>query len=92
MILNSINVDNLVELKEKSDYLKSLFEKSKMTDIQIEEIYENYKDLCNLYGNDILEVAVRSSALAEDMPNASFAGQQDTYLNVKGKENFNIFC
>lgn len=86
MILNSINVDNLVELKEKSDYLKSLFEKSKMTDIQIEEIYENYKDLCNLYGNDILEVAVRSSALAEDMPNASFAGQQDTYLNVKGKE------
>jgi pyruvate,water dikinase len=42
-----------------------------------------YQRLCDRYGEDT-EVAVRSSATAEDLPDASFAGQQETYLNVQG--------
>ena len=46
-------------------------------------IGDAYKDLC---GNNDLEVAVRSSATAEDLPQASFAGQHESYLNIKGEE------
>lgn len=46
-------------------------------------IGEAYQKLCERYGEDT-EVAVRSSATAEDLPDASFAGQQETYLNVQG--------
>ena len=49
-------------------------------------IVERYDSL----GNKIVKeatVAVRSSATAEDLPTASFAGQQDTYLNISGKDN-----
>lgn len=47
-------------------------------------IIDAYKNLCD---NDYFEVAVRSSATAEDLPEASFAGQHDTFLNIKGEEN-----
>ncbi|MFM9152864.1 MAG: PEP/pyruvate-binding domain-containing protein, partial [Methylocystis sp.] len=47
------------------------------------EIKEALEDLASEYGQD-LTVAVRSSATAEDLPNASFAGQHDTYLNIHG--------
>ena len=46
-------------------------------------ITEAYQQLCEKYGSDT-DVAVRSSATAEDLPDASFAGQQETYLNVHG--------
>ncbi len=49
----------------------------------IKEIADAYKDLCAEYGNNV-DVAVRSSATLEDLEDASFAGQQDTYLNVRG--------
>ncbi|MCM1126482.1 MAG: PEP-utilizing enzyme [Lachnospiraceae bacterium] len=49
-----------------------------------EEVSRNYLDLCKSSGNSSQRVAVRSSATAEDLPDASFAGQQETYLNVVG--------
>ncbi len=49
------------------------------------EIVTAYEQLSAHYDQDAIDVAVRSSATAEDLPHASFAGQQDTYLNVKGK-------
>ncbi|MCM1102182.1 MAG: PEP-utilizing enzyme [Clostridium sp.] len=49
-----------------------------------EEVSHNYLALCRDSGTDALRVAVRSSATAEDLPDASFAGQQETYLNVVG--------
>ena len=49
-------------------------------------IAEAYKELGEKVGQADPFVAVRSSATAEDLPDASFAGQQDTYLNVKGAE------
>ena len=51
-----------------------------------EEIVAAYLQLCRQYGPDA-DVAVRSSATAEDLPDASFAGQQETYLNIRGPHN-----
>lgn len=45
-----------------------------------------YQELCDRAGGEITSVAVRSSATAEDLPDASFAGQQETFLNVVGEE------
>ncbi|MBD2481640.1 MULTISPECIES: phosphoenolpyruvate synthase [Planktothrix] len=52
---------------------------------------EEYKEECKRYANDV-DVAVRSSATAEDLPDASFAGQQETYLNVYGEEGVLESC
>lgn len=45
-----------------------------------------YRELCRRAGKDDADVAVRSSATAEDLPDASFAGQQETYLNIRGED------
>jgi pyruvate,water dikinase len=50
-----------------------------------EAILSAYRELSERTGNTELSVAVRSSATAEDLPDASFAGQQETYLNVRGE-------
>ena len=52
-----------------------------------DEIVSSYKKLSELYKEENTDVAVRSSATAEDLPGASFAGQQETFLNVQGPEN-----
>lgn len=51
-----------------------------------QQIAQAYKILSDRYKHKNVDVAVRSSATAEDLPTASFAGQQDTYLNIKGKK------
>lgn len=51
-----------------------------------EQVSQNYLLLCEDSGNSSLRVAVRSSATAEDLPDASFAGQQETYLNIVGMD------
>ena len=50
-------------------------------------VREAYAELCRQAGSDDIAVAVRSSAVAEDLPDASFAGQQETFLNVCGVED-----
>ena len=55
------------------------------------EILDAYRKLQEEYGEDV-SLAVRSSATAEDLPTASFAGQQDTYLNIKGEESLLDTC
>jgi pyruvate,water dikinase len=51
-----------------------------------------YAALCERAGKTDMDVAVRSSATAEDLPDASFAGQQETYLNVRGKTALLDYC
>jgi pyruvate,water dikinase len=51
-----------------------------------EEVRAAYRDLSSRYGSDAVDVAVRSSASAEDLPEASFAGQQESFLNVTGED------
>ena len=56
-----------------------------------EELRQGYNDLSLEYGPSP-DVAIRSSATAEDLPTASFAGQQETYLNIRGTENLLTTC
>lgn len=79
-ILSMTDVDNTDELKRASKEIRSLIESIEIPQDIKQEIVESYTKL----GSDF--VAVRSSATAEDLPDASFAGQQDTFLNVKGEE------
>jgi pyruvate,water dikinase len=51
-----------------------------------------YRELCQRAGNQITDVAVRSSATAEDLPDASFAGQQETFLNIRGESSLLDAC
>jgi len=51
-----------------------------------EAIRSAHEELCKRLNTNVVSVAVRSSATAEDLPDASFAGQQETYLNVKGED------
>ncbi|OYT61453.1 MAG: phosphoenolpyruvate synthase, partial [Thermofilum sp. ex4484_15] len=72
--------------EEASKRIRRLIETTPMPkDIEI-EIRENYRKLCQRVGKEKEYVAVRSSATAEDLPDASFAGQQETYLNVVGED------
>lgn len=57
----------------------------------VDEIRNAYKKLEDEYGENT-DVAVRSSATAEDLPTASFAGQQETYLNIRGTTNLLVTC
>jgi pyruvate,water dikinase len=50
------------------------------------KIVTAYDELSQQFGNEDVDTAVRSSATAEDLPNASFAGQQETYLNIRGRD------
>ena len=83
----TIDVNDIESLEKDSEKLRNLVISGNFTDNQEKLIKTNYDELCNLYHKNNLEVAVRSSAIAEDLPNASFAGQQDTYLNIKGYDN-----
>jgi len=72
--------------EEASKRIRKLIETTPMPkDIEM-EIRENYRKLCQRVGKEREYVAVRSSATAEDLPDASFAGQQETYLNVIGED------
>jgi rifampicin phosphotransferase len=64
--------------------IRAVFEKGKFPPDLEQEIITTYRQLCRQVGRENLAVAVRSSATAEDLSGASFAGQQDTYLNQRG--------
>ncbi|HIP34977.1 MAG TPA: phosphoenolpyruvate synthase, partial [Methanothermococcus okinawensis] len=86
-ILKDVDVNNPEELNKKSEEIRKLILDAKMPkDLEI-IIIESYNRLCEESGEEEVFVAVRSSATAEDLPDASFAGQQETYLNIKGAEN-----
>ncbi|CZR49015.1 putative phosphoenolpyruvate synthase [Fusarium proliferatum ET1] len=73
-------------LPEIGHAIRTLFLRGTWPADTAEAILSGYRDLCDKVGVDDLSVAVRSSATAEDLPDASFAGQQETYLNVQGSE------
>lgn len=85
-ILSGLDVNDTKELTKASKEIRKLIETAKMPDDLRLSIIESYHRLCEMSGGEEVFVAVRSSATAEDLPDASFAGQQDTYLNIKGAE------
>ncbi|NOH79805.1 phosphoenolpyruvate synthase [Vibrio sp. RE86] len=81
-LLDELNVEDVDALRKTGATIRQwVLDAPFPADLE-QDIRENYQELIN--GNDELSVAVRSSATAEDLPDASFAGQQETFLNVKG--------
>lgn len=83
-ILEKTDINNPVQLNKASRDIQNLFIKGEIPEDLKNIIIENYKALSQKFNEQETFVAVRSSATAEDLPNASFAGQQATFLNVKG--------
>ena len=88
-MLRGIDPNNVTELERRAEEIKKLILETPMPKDIEEEIRKAYRELAKRVGvePDKLRVAVRSSATAEDLPDASFAGQQDTYLNVIGEDS-----
>ncbi|OQY95563.1 MAG: phosphoenolpyruvate synthase [Sphingobacteriales bacterium UTBCD1] len=82
-IVQQLDRENYSNLKETGRKARQMLLAAKMPDDLRAEIIKAYKELC---GQTYFEVAVRSSATAEDLPQASFAGQHESYLNIKGEE------
>jgi len=85
-ILSGLNVKNVDDLRVRGALIRKTIMQAKFPSDFEEEMRGAYRELCQKCGRDNLVVAIRSSATAEDLPNASFAGQQDTYLNIIGEE------
>ncbi|RLC34247.1 phosphoenolpyruvate synthase, partial [Candidatus Shapirobacteria bacterium] len=86
-LLKSTDIKDPNQLLSVSKKIRRLIEKSPMPDHIAIDIMKAYKKLSRHGGLANVAVAVRSSATAEDLPDASFAGQQDTFLNVVGEAN-----
>ena len=86
-LISSIEKDNVVSLKQIGTEVRQIIRNGKFPRELKEAIRSNYKTLSKKYKQKMTDVAVRSSATAEDLPDASFAGQQETYLNIRGSES-----
>lgn len=83
-ILTGLDTHNVVDLAKRGELVRKTILKAELPDDLKKEIITAYRKLSKQYKTTATDVAVRSSATAEDLPDASFAGQQDTYLNIKG--------
>jgi pyruvate,water dikinase len=82
-ILKGLDTKDIKNLQKRGKAIRETILKARMPQDLQDEIAAAYKQMCDRYGENT-DVAVRSSATAEDLPDASFAGQQETYLNVVG--------
>ncbi len=89
-ILSGMNSLDVGSLQHHGAIIRHLILESPLPAALSHAIVEAYHDLCS--GHDLVDVAVRSSATAEDLPDASFAGQQETYLNVRGQASLLDAC
>ena len=92
-LLKGLDIEDTQKLQEIAKQIQELIISISVPEEMVEEIQDNYELLgAEKEAHDLVEakevfVAVRSSATAEDLPEASFAGQQATFLNVRGKDN-----
>jgi len=85
-ILSDLDTHNVNNIAERGKKIRELIKRTPIPPELEEEIRNYYKKMEQRYGKNV-DVAVRSSATAEDLPDASFAGQQETFLNVRGEED-----
>ena len=83
-LLDALDVDDVNALKSAGETIRNWVLEAPLPAQLENDIRDYYQELSN--GDEMLSVAVRSSATAEDLPDASFAGQQETFLNVRGIE------
>lgn len=83
-LINAIDYNQIESLRRGGAQIRQMIKNSRFEKDLSEQIIDAYFQMSEKYGQDSTDVAVRSSATAEDLPDASFAGQQETYLNVRG--------
>jgi len=86
-IIDDTDISDLKQLSNCGLRIRELIQNGVFPGDMQEQIMQSYKSLILFYDDNTMDVAVRSSATAEDLPDASFAGQQDTYLNVSGQKS-----
>jgi len=84
-VLKDLDTHDMDNLRTRGKKVRDLIYNAPVPRDLRDEIVKAYKRLCDEYGPNT-DVAVRSSATAEDLPDASFAGQQETFLNIRGEE------
>ncbi|MBD3167907.1 MAG: phosphoenolpyruvate synthase, partial [candidate division Zixibacteria bacterium] len=84
--------ENNSRLEKNGKKIRRLFTNGRLPGEFKSALKTAYEQLCNLYEDDEVDTAVRSSATAEDLPDASFAGQQETFLNVTGVDELFEAC
>lgn len=84
--LSYSDLDNVADLARRAAYARDIIYRAALPKEIAGELRVALEELTSEYGQD-LTIAVRSSATAEDLPNASFAGQHDIYLNIHGAES-----
>ncbi len=87
MFLDGLDTSDMNDLIRRGKRVRDIILDAPLPSALVAEIGKAYEDLEDLYGlsGTDLDVAVRSSATAEELPDASFAGQQETFLNIRGK-------
>jgi len=85
-ILEGLDPNDIEDLRRRGLKVRDLIKGGEFPDDLKEQIIKYYEELSKMYNQYRADVAVRSSSTAEDLPDASFAGQQETYLNIKGDE------
>ena len=85
--LLEIDIDDIGLLQDRAKKIQALIFATPISKAIKKEVREAYETLSGRCGKGAIDVAVRSSATAEDLPDASFAGQQDTFLNIHGFES-----
>lgn len=83
--LDELDADNMEDLAKCARKAREIIYAAPLPHLLEQQILAAYRQLQDQYGED-LSLAVRSSATAEDLPTASFAGQQDTFLNIRGEQ------
>jgi pyruvate,water dikinase len=86
-ILADLKTKDVTNLMAHGKAVRNAIMKASLPKDLEKEIITGYHQLCKLEGRPALDVAVRSSATAEDLPDASFAGQQETFLNIRGEQH-----
>ncbi|MFO1494144.1 MAG: phosphoenolpyruvate synthase [Lysobacterales bacterium] len=85
--LATLDIEDVAELARAGKEIRRWVIEGVIPPVMEQEIRTAYAELCQRIGTPEAAVAVRSSATAEDLPDASFAGQQETYLNVSGADD-----
>ena len=91
-ILRKIKKGDIKSLHKYGEEIRHLILEADFPEDLAEEVKKAYDKLCKEYKMSKVDVAVRSSATAEDLPDASFAGQQETYLNIRGYKQLLEAC
>ena len=86
-MLQGLDISDTADLQARGKKVRELILASVMPKLIEEEVKEAYSILSKEYGSEAVDVAVRSSGTAEDLPDASFAGQQESFLNINTPES-----